>query len=244
MPDFRSFTPLHLVTLLGVAAAIALLVGAGRAWRGTTRERWLATAVAAAILLLRAGVFLWNLLPPRLSLARSLPLHICDLAAICSAFALLSSRRWLASIAYFWGLALSLQGLLQPDLDAGPGALAFWLFWLHHALIVGAAFYVVFVRGFRPTLGDLRLAIGAGLAYVVVVFVVDLLLDVNYGYLGRDLPSQPTILDWLGPWPWRVLAMVALGAAVMVLLWLPWRRAAADSPPAGATPDEHRHFPA
>lgn len=231
MAEFRSFTLLHLATLAGVALAIGLLVGAGRAWRGTARERWLAVGAAAAILLLRVGVFVWNLLPPRLSLERSLPLQICDVAALCAACALVVPRRWLAAIAYFWGLALSIQGLVQPDLDHGPASLAFWVFWLHHALIVGAALYVVVVRGFRPTARDLRLAIVAGLAYVAVVFVVDLVLGVNYGYLGRDVPNQPTLIDWLGPWPWRVLVMVVLGAAVMVLLWLPWRHRAAA--PAG-----------
>ncbi|HEX7122602.1 MAG TPA: TIGR02206 family membrane protein [Gemmatimonadaceae bacterium] len=226
MSSFRSFTLLHLVTLAGVALAIVLLVRGGLAWRGTRRERWLAAGVATAILVLRAGVFVWNLLPPRLSLERSLPLQICDLAALCAALALVTPRRWLAAIAYFWGLALSIQGLVQPDLDHGPASLAFWAFWLHHALIVGAAVYVVAVRDFRPSARDLRLAIGAGLAYVAVVFVVDLVLGVNYGYLGRDVPNQPTLIDWLGPWPWRVLIMVVLGAAVMVLLWLPWRHRA------------------
>jgi hypothetical integral membrane protein (TIGR02206 family) len=223
---FRSFTLLHAAALLLVALVIALLVGAGRAWRGTARERRLASAMAAVILLLRIGVLVWNVLPERWSLGRSLPLQICDLAAIGSAFALLTERRWLWSIAYFWGLALSVQGLVQPDLAAGPASLAFWLFWLHHALIVGAALYVVVVRGFRPVWRDVLVAVGLGLVYVAVVFPLDLLLEANYGYLGRALPSQPTVLDWLGPWPWRVLAMVALGALVMLLLYLPWHRAA------------------
>lgn len=226
MSEFRSFTAVHGAALVGVTLAIALFAWAGRAWQGTGRERVLAVTVSAAILLMRAGVFLWNLTPGQASLARSLPLQICDWAAICSALALLVDRRWLASIAYFWGLALSIQGLVQPDLAAGPTSLAFWLFWIHHALIVGVAVYVVAVRGFRPTSRDLFVAMGAGLAYVALVFPLDLVLEVNYGYLGQGLPSQPTILDWLGPWPWRVVAMIALGAGVMVLLYLPWHRGA------------------
>jgi len=225
---FRSFSTLHGAALSGVAASITLLVTAGRAWQGRPRQQLLERVFALSIILLRVGVFVWNLVPSRLSLGRSLPLQICDLAALCSAFALLSPRRWLAAIAYFWGLALSIQGLLQPDLSRGPESLEFWLFWLHHALIVGAAFYLVAVRGFRPGVRDFRTAIGAGLAYVVTVFVIDLLLDVNYGYLGRGMPSQPTLLDWLGPWPWRVLVMVVLAIVVMWLLLVPWllRRAA------------------
>lgn len=229
-PGFTSFSLTHWGALAGVAGAIALFVAAGRAWQGTPRERWLVWWVAAGILALRLGVIGWNLLPARFALERSLPLQICDLAAACSALALLLERRWLLAIAYFWGLALSLQGLVQPDLAHGPATLAFWLFWLHHALIVGVAVYVVAVRGYRPSAADLRLAIAAGVAYVAVVLPVDLWLDANYGYLGRGRPAQRTLLDYLGPWPWRVGAMVALGAAVMTLLWLPWRGAGAPAP--------------
>lgn len=221
---FESFSGMHAVALLGVGAAIALFVRAGYAWRGSHAARQLEVSVAAAIVLLRTGVFIWNLLPERLSLARSLPLQICDLAALCAAWALVSDRggRGPAAIAYFWGLALSIQGLVQPDLREGPSSLAFWLFWLHHALIVGAAVYLVTVRAYRPSRRDLLMAVGAGVVYAAVVFVVDVALDVNYGYLGRRTPSQPTLVDLLGPWPLRSLVMVALGAAVMALLYLPW----------------------
>jgi hypothetical integral membrane protein (TIGR02206 family) len=222
MDGFRSFSLTHAAAVAGVALAILLFVRAGRAWRGQSAARRLETGVAVLILLFRAAIFVWNLFPSRLAVERSLPLQICDLAALCSAWALLSDRRWPAAIAYFWGLALSIQGLVQPDLREGPASLAFWLFWLHHALIVGVATYLVTVRRFRPTRADLRSAIAAGVAYAALVFGIDAVFDMNYGYLGRQTPSQPTILDWLGPWPWRVVAMMVLGVIVMTLLYLPW----------------------
>ncbi len=232
MTEFRSFTPTHAAAVVCVTAVIACLVFVARAWRDTRRQRVLEWAIAGAIVALRAGVFVWNLMPSRISLATALPLQICDLTAVCSAAALVTRRRFVAAIAYFWGLALSIQGLLQPDLAGGPHSLSFWLFWLHHALIVGAAVYLVAVRRFYPTRRDLLIAIGAGLVYVAVVFVVDMLLGVNYGYLGEGLPSQPTLLNWLGPWPWRVAVMAALGAAAMSFLWAPWaaRRAGEGYP--------------
>ena len=108
------FTLLHGVSLLLVGVVIALLVGAGRSWRGTARERRLAAAMAVVILLLRIGVLVWNSLPGRWSLGRSLPLQICDLAAIGSAFALLTGRRWLWSIAYFWGSPSACRDWCSP----------------------------------------------------------------------------------------------------------------------------------
>jgi hypothetical integral membrane protein (TIGR02206 family) len=220
--SFRSFTIPHAFTLVSVATAIVVFVRAGVAWGGTRKGKLLESAVAIAILGMRAGVFVWNALPARLSLERSLPIQICDLAAICSGLALTTAQRWTMAIAYFWGIAFSLQGLVQPDLNVGPGSLAFWLFWLHHALIVGTAAYLVVVRRFRPTIGDLRTAVIGGLGYVAVVFPLDFVLNANYGYLGRRTPDQPTLLDYLGPWPWRVLVMITLGSIVLVALYLPW----------------------
>ena len=193
--------------------------------------------MATAIFLLRAGILIWNFLPSNFAVVRSLPLQICDLAAICSAFALIVERRWLASIAYFWGLALSVQGLIQPDLQGGPATLGFWLFWLHHALIVGTALYLVLARGFRPTTRDFLVALRAGLAYAAIIFVVDTAFDVNYGYLGRALPSQPTLLDWLGPWPWRALAVSALASAAMWVLLIPWLFRGRERPRLASTSD-------
>jgi uncharacterized membrane protein YwaF len=66
-----------------------------------------------------------------------------------------------------------------------------------------------------------------------MVFTIDAVFDLNYGYLGRPMPSRPSLLDFLGPWPLRVVFMVLLASIAMTLLWLPWLfvkrlRAAAD----------------
>jgi uncharacterized membrane protein YwaF len=60
------------------------------------------------------------------------------------------------------------------------------------------------------------------LAYVAVVFPIDAVFGFNYGYLGPRNPSQPTLIDVLGPWPGRVGWMAGLAAMVMGLLLVPW----------------------
>ena len=44
----------------------------------------------------------------------------------------------------------------------------------------------------------------------------------NYGYVGPVTLPQPTLLDLLGPWPWRIGAMMAAALAGFILLQLPW----------------------
>ena len=99
----------------------------------------------------------------------------------------------------------------------------FWWFWLYHVFVVGAGVYVVVVQGFRPQWTDLRFAIAMGVLYVIAMFIINAVFDLNYGYLGRATPGRPTLIDVLGPWPFRVVSMVLLGAIGMTLLWLPWR---------------------
>jgi hypothetical integral membrane protein (TIGR02206 family) len=126
-------------------------------------------------------------------------------------------------LAYFLGLALGSQAVFTPDLTTGPTTVSFWAFWLYHLFVVGAGIYVVAVQRFRPAWGDLRFALLFGLAYVAIVFTIDAIFDLNYGYMGRPMPSRPSLLDFLGPWPFRVVFMVLLASAVMTLLLLPWQ---------------------
>ncbi|MGQ0538935.1 MAG: TMEM164-related integral membrane acyltransferase, partial [Gemmatimonadaceae bacterium] len=114
------------------------------------------------------------------------------------------------------------QAILTPDLESGPAKHAFWIFWLMHVLIVGGAVYALVVRGYRPTRRDCGFAIAVGWLWLAIVFGLNLLTGENYGYLGPAKPSQPTLIDVLGPWPLRVLWMGLLGTAAMALLQLPW----------------------
>jgi len=147
---------------------------------------------------------------------------VCDVTTLCVPLALLGGRRMPRALLYFWGLGLSTQGVLTPDLQDGPGQVGFWMFWLAHFSVVGGALYDVIARGYRPTWHDYRRAVGIGLVYIALLFGLNMCLGVNYGYVGQAEPGQPTIVDVLGPWPWRVPVIVALAVAAMTLLMLPW----------------------
>ena len=48
-------------------------------------------------------------------------------------------------------------------------------------------------------------------------------MHVGEGFVGRGKPEVRSIVDALGPWPERLAIIVALVAAVMALLLLPWK---------------------
>lgn len=190
--------------------------------RGTQQLISVEKRAATLYLLLWIAVHGWWLLPANFNPARSLPLNICDIVTFLTPLALIWHKRELIALLYFWGIGFSLQGLLTPDLGLGLLSPWFWLFWLDHAVIVGTAVYMVVVHRFRPTRRDYGLAVRAGLLYLICVFPINAIFGFNYGYLGNSRPSQPTLIDWLGSWPWRVGYMVVLACLGMALLLAPW----------------------
>lgn len=222
MSRFEPFGVVHLLAVVGVAAAALVVAMTGRAWRETPAQRRLEWGLACCLWGLWVGYQLHGAARFGFDWRWSLPLQLCDLVALGGALALVMRRRALHAVTYFWGLALGSQALLTPDLSRGPDTLDFWAFWAYHAFVTAAAVYLVAVRGYRPAGRDLALAVGLGVLYAVIIGAIDAAFDFNYGYLGRNLPSQPSLLDHLGPWPARILLMVLLGAAAMTVLWLPW----------------------
>lgn len=224
--EFHAFTPQHVVTL---AVVVGLMAGAcilGRRWLADVRrQRWEWTFRLVWIcttIVWQAAAVVWYLLPAQFDWYESLPLHLCDLAAWVAPLALLTQKRWLRSLLYFWGIGLSTQAFFTPVVEGGYGDIRFWLFFVGHTHIVGSAVYDVVVLGYRPRLRDWGVVTLLTLAWIVPVTVFNILMDVNYGYTGNTAPGGTTVIDYLGPWPWR-LGTIVLGAQVLfATVYVPW----------------------
>jgi len=226
MESFRAFTPTHAAVIVTFLAVTGALVFARRRLGDEKRRAAFDRALGVLAALIYVVVNAWPLRPKHFSLEWSLPLHVCDITTLVVPVALLTRSRHARALVYFWGIGLSTQGFITPDLRDGPARIGFWMFWLAHFSVVGGAVYEVAARGYRPTWRDYRFAAAAGLMYVALVLPLDVLLGVNYGYVGPAMPGQPSIVDALGPWPYRVGVMIVLAAAATALLMLPWDLAA------------------
>lgn len=233
---FEPGGPLHLAVLAVFLLATGLAVALGLAL-GERRRRPLERAFGAATVAAWFGVSVWWLTPGMYDRDWSWPLHVCDLAALAAGCALLvpaDGRRFARVATYYFGFGLCTQAFVTPLLRLGPSTLEFWIFWLDHAVICGVGLYELLVRRFRPTWRDWRIAVATGAAYLAVVFPLDAAFDLNYGFVGR-WQARGTLLEWLGPWPWRVGVIAAGTALAFALLTLPWtwpRRRPAPEPAA------------
>ena len=221
----------HLLTVTIFVIAVGIMCWIGRRVRGTPNERRYAVFLSGCVWILWFGYQAYDIATKGFSASHALPLQLSDVTAAVAGLVFLFPNPKLQSLAYFLGLAIGSQAVFTPDLTTGPSTVSFWAFWLYHLFVVGAGIYAVAVQRFRPTWRDLRFALLFGLAFVAVVFTIDAVFDLNYGYLGRPMPSRPSLLDYLGPWPLRVVFMVVLGSAAMTLLLLPWLLVRRTSPP-------------
>ena len=128
------------------------------------------------------------------------------------------------ALTYFWGLTLTSQAFVSPELN-GPDfpSLQFLWFFGMHCLVVWAAIYLTWGVGLRPDWRSYRVAVLATICWGTLVFVVNHFAGTNYGFLNAK-PLAASLLDLLGPWPWYLLSELLLGGAGWALITWPWVR--------------------
>lgn len=162
----------------------------------------------------------------------ALPLHVCDFGGAIATLALLSERRWIRGVLYFWALGLTTNAFITPVNEHAFPHPRWWTFWGGHSYIILAALYDLFVRRYRPTGADLSRVALFSIIYVTSVFAINEIFKdhgFNYAYIGRK-DDQPSFIGLLGEWPLRVVWMCSLVAVGFIILWLPWEIARWVSP--------------
>lgn len=225
--EFSAYGPSHLVVLALFVIGAVLLVVIGR--RQTESQARVLSRVLAVLLV---GAFLvalaYKLANPTLD--TSIPLQLCDIAELAAAYALWSQRHWAFVLTYFWGLVLSSQALITPDIGTPTEGAPdfphhlFVTFFTLHVLVVWSAIYLTWGRRMRPRWRDYRFAVIVTLGWVAFTFAFNAIAGTNYGYLNRKPPTA-SVLDLLGPWPVYLLAEIVIVLIVWALMTWPWERA-------------------
>ena len=222
-PPFTLGSIQHLLPLGAIAALWLLIAMLTPRLSPTGREvlRWgLAVGCGASWL----SWDLWQLTHGLWSVRYSLPLHLCTLSVPLSAVLLLTRRAVLYELLYFWGFAGATQALLTPDLQATGynfPHFVYWIFWLSHGIILWTVVFAGAAWGYRPTWRSLgRVALITN-GVLVAVGGVNWLTGGNYMFIARK-PAYPTLLDFLGPWPWYIIPLELIGLLAFGLVYLPY----------------------
>jgi hypothetical integral membrane protein (TIGR02206 family) len=224
--EFTAYGPSHLVVLTVFGIGAVLLVWIGRR-QTESQARVLGRVLAVLIVAAFAVALVYKLIHPHID--TSVPLQLCDVAELTAAYALWSQRHWAFVLTYYWGLVLSSQALITPDIGTPEEGAPdfphhlFVTFFTLHVLVVWAAIYLTWGQRKRPQWRDYRFAIVVTLAWAAFTFTFNAIAGTNYGYLNRKPPTA-SLLDVLGPWPVYLLAEIAIVLVVWALMTWPWER--------------------
>jgi hypothetical integral membrane protein (TIGR02206 family) len=221
---FESFTLEHLGLVLGFLAVCVVLALVGRSHCGTEREVTFRRGFAIVIPCVTIPMQVWQLTPGDFDADTSLPLQLCDLAWMAAIVALWTRNKYATALVYFWGLTLTVQGIITPALGQTFPDPRYFMFWGMHFMTVWTAVYLTFGLRVPVTWRTYRFTVLVTAVWAATMMVVNAITGLNYGYLNEK-PSSASILDLMGPWPVYVLAEVAILIGFWALITWPWTRA-------------------
>jgi hypothetical integral membrane protein (TIGR02206 family) len=151
----------------------------------------------------------------------ALPMQLCDWAAFLVVYALFTGDRRFFEPAYFWGMGGTLQALFTPDVKLDFPDIKFFTFFLLHCGVVAGIFYSILVKRLYPASGAVKRVFVISQFYLLIALIINFSAGTNYGYLAKK-PSGPSILDFLGPWPFYIAGIEAIGLLLFLLLYVPF----------------------
>ena len=150
-----------------------------------------------------------------------LPFQLCRVANILIPLIMISKSDRVYQIVYFWGMSGVFQGLITPDITNDFPHFHFIRFWVGHNGMIIALVYATVVYGMRPKVESIKSAFIAVNLFLLVSLSVNFVLDANYFWICGK-PPMPSLLDYLGPWPWYILAAEFVALLHFMVAYIPF----------------------
>ncbi|MTD31333.1 TIGR02206 family membrane protein [Planomicrobium sp. YIM 101495] len=221
---FEPFGLSHWLVLLIATAGLFILVSAKKPLQHSPESfQWLRWLLFTLLVLSEVSYQIWTISNGIWSFAAHVPLHLCGVASITAAIALVTlNKRWI-QISFFIGIAPAFLALVTPDVPYDYEHYRFWKFFVHHTTIPWACLFLALTKPPFITFRSVFFVYGLLLAYAFVIGVfVNPLIDANYLYLEQT-PTADTLLNVFGEgWFYYInLSLTALG--VFLLQYGVWR---------------------
>lgn len=148
----------------------------------------------------------------------NLPFHLCGVASLTGAIALLTLNKKIISITFFIGLVPAFAALITPELPYDFPNFRFFKFFIHHiAISVTSIFLAVTSNDDTITFKSMIHTFLYLVIYAFIIgFVINPWLDANYLYLSHT-PSASTPLDLLGSGFWY---RINLGILCIIVFYI------------------------
>lgn len=128
-----------------------------------------------------------------------LPEATCGLAILTATITLITKNRISFVLTFFWGWG-AFTALFAPNILEGPNYYYFYQFYLRHALIVIAAFYMIRVFDFTILKRDFYTYFVVTLSLAILGLITSLIINdpdnLNMYYMLEPAVNNP-FLDWI-----------------------------------------------
>lgn len=148
----------------------------------------------------------------------ALPLQLCDLSLLALMVALLWKNQTAWELAYYWGIGGSIPAMITPDLPMAFPHFFYLTFFFQHAGVVMGVLYLTFSGKYYLPFSSIKRVWIISHLYLVFIAIFNALMNTNYLFLCYK-PTQPSLLDYLGPWPFYIIGLEVLFTLSLFLLY-------------------------
>jgi hypothetical integral membrane protein (TIGR02206 family) len=219
---FRLFSFTHWATLF----VLFLIIVCIYIFRNTLRNDGINLTARLVLAVMMVGseislhLWLWSI--NEWTIQYSLPFHLSSISILLSAVLAVTKSYPLFEFTYFAGVGSALQAMLTPDISAYTFPHFRYIhFFISHGGIVVVNLFIVFVEKYRPTLRSLWKAFLYLNIYTVFIFLLNYLIKGNYMYISEK-PVNPSLLDYLGPWPFYIIPLELITLFTFFILYFPF----------------------
>jgi hypothetical integral membrane protein (TIGR02206 family) len=230
--EFQYFSLAHFIPIVIMLGCIFLLYKYGDKLKNWKHEENFRIAFAI-IILLSDMVYFWHKIylgdvagfANTPNIANHLPITVCGWAAMMSGYMLMTKKRGLFEVVYFFVLAGSINALITPAviIDNGPTHFRYYQFWIEHTSIFIAVFYMIFVFGYKVNVKSIFKSLGVMIVLTIIAIVVNINVEgANYLFLSTT-EAGDSVLNFLpSNLGLRILIMGAVVGTLYFLAYLPW----------------------
>lgn len=221
---FAFYSLSHWISLAAIAAVCLSVFLFRRTLQAKKNADRIRHMLAGVLLLMDIALHAWYVTADTWDVSETLPLHLCSLTLILSIIMLWTRNYRLFEFVYFAGIGGALQALLTPAaILSGYPHFTYYYFFIAHGGIIAACLVLIVLYGYRPSFRSIWRTLLYLNLLLIPVGIINAVTGGNYMFIARK-PSDPSLIDYLGPWPWYLISMEIVAVVIFILLYVPFAR--------------------
>ncbi len=218
---FELFGTAHIGAILSLLAAYVTLYHFREFLRREAIDHWFRIGIIFFLVIEEIAFNGYRIANGIWTMSTSLPLHYCNLLVWTSIYLMYSKSRTAFELVYLLGLAGATQAIMTPAIQEGWPHFRFIQFYAAHGMIIFSGLYFVFVHQYRPDFSSVKRVFILLNLSVPPLLIINWLTGGNYNNLSR-VPEFPTLIDYLGPWPFYLIPLELLAIFFLLLAYFPF----------------------